>query len=145
MANTFTAAFAQTPKTDVAVVSAAMALTGAGSIADTAPSGAVKLVTAGANGAIVTKLTCTSRVTNTQLVGFLFIRRAADAATALVLIDNILVAANTLSATSKSVTYTFTNVSESLPIRLGAGDELHVGISVATVGGVTFYAEHSDF
>ncbi len=147
MAKTNTAAFAQDPKTALTVPVAAINLTGAGSIADTNNQvvGTSALLTSGNEGAIVTRLSCIPRGTNTAFTAFLFIEPAGSASGTRILIDSIPVAANTVSASVNSKRTDFVLANEVTPIRLGAGDKLHVGMSVALAVGVTFHAEYSNF
>lgn len=138
MANTFTAPFAQTYKTNAAAVTAA--LTGIGTSTVT---GAVLLATAGTNGALVTKITAIPRatVTATSLVLFLV---KASAPTVYNLIDSELMAAYTLAATTAIPETAFGNIAPTTPLRLEAGDMLYVGSQVALAAGIVFYAEQAN-
>jgi len=136
MANTFTAPFAQTPKTATAVATAVATLT------DT-PSNTVLLVTAGVNGAILTRLTAIPRATVTASSLVVFISK--DSGTTQRLIDSELMAAHTVATTTAIPETFFTNYSESSPLRLEAGDRLYVGSQVALAGGIVFRAEFTDF
>jgi hypothetical protein len=136
MALTYTAPFAQTPKTATAVV------TGAATLTDT-PANAVLLLTAGTDGAILTRLTAMPRATVTASSLVLFISK--DNGTTQRLIDSELMAAHTVAATTAIPETVFANYSESSPLRLQAGDRLYVGSQVALAGGVVFRAEHTDF
>lgn len=137
MAKTFTAPFAQTPKTATAVVTAAVS-----SLASDAPTNTVELLTAGADGAILTKLTAIPRATNTGLSLVLFISK--DGGTTKRLIDSKLMAAHTI-ATTTAVPVTAFDYSESAPLRLEAGDKLFVGSQVALASGIVFKSEWMDF
>lgn len=138
MAKTFTAPFAQTYKTNAAAVTAA--LTGIGTSAVT---GAVLLTTAGANGALVTKITAIPRATVTAASLVLFLVKAS--ATAVYnLIDSELMAAYTLAATTAIPETAFGNITPTSPLRLEAGDMLYVGSQVALAAGIVFYAEQAD-
>jgi hypothetical protein len=136
MANTFTAPFAQTPKTATAVCTAVATLT------DT-PANTVLLVTAGTNGAILTRLTAIPRatVTASSLVVFL----SKDGGTTQRLLDSELMAAYTMATTTAVPETTFALYSETTPLRLEANDRLYVGSQVALAGGIVFRAEFSDF
>lgn len=136
MANTFTAPFAQTPKTATAVCTAAATLT------DT-PSNTVLLVTAGADGAILTRLTAIPRATVTASSLVLFISK--DGGTTQRLIDAELMAAYTMATTTLVPETTFALYTETTPLRLEATDRLYVGSQVALAGGIVFRAEFTDF
>jgi hypothetical protein len=136
MANTFTAPFAQTPKTATAVVTAAATLT------DT-PANTVLLVTAGADGAILTRLTAIPRATVTASSLVLFISK--DGGTTQRLIDSELMAAHTVAVTTAIPETVFTFYSETAPLRLEATDRLYVGSQVALAGGIVFRAEFTNF
>lgn len=138
MAKTFTAPFAQTPKTATAVATAAT-----GSITGDAPTGTVLLVTAGADGAIVTRLTAVPRATVTASSLLVWISK--DAGTTQRLIDSALMAAQTISTTAAVTATTFSTYSETSPLRLEAGDRLYVGTQVALASGIVFKAEFTDF
>jgi hypothetical protein len=136
MANTFTAPFAQTPKTATAVCTAAATLT------DT-PSNTVLLVTAGSDGAILTRLTAIPRATVTASDLVIFISK--DGGSTQRLIDSALMAAYTAAVTTATPVTTFANYSEAAPLRLEAGDRIYVGSQVALAGGIVFRAEFTDF
>ena len=145
MANTFTAPFAQIPVTTTAVATTAVALTGSGSVDNDTPSNTVLLATAGANGAILTRLTAMPRATVTTTAAYLFVRKSADASGVRRLIDSSTVIAYTLATTTAVPVTSFTNYSETAPLRLAAGDELYVGASVSLAAGIVFRAELTDF
>jgi hypothetical protein len=136
MANTFTAPFAQTPKTATAVCTAAATLT------DT-PSNTVLLVTAGSDGAILTRLTAIPRATVTASDLVIFISK--DGGSTQRLIDSALMAAYTAAVTTATPVTTFANYSEAAPLRLEAGDRIYVGSQVALAGGIVFRAEFTNF
>lgn len=136
MAKTFTAPFAQTPKTATAVATAAATLT------DT-PSNTVLLMTAGADGCIVTGLTAIPRATVTASSLVLFISK--DNGSTQRLIDSELMSAYTMATTTAIPETVFSRISESSPLRLEAGDRLYVGSQVALAGGIVFKAEYTDF
>ena len=136
MANTFTAPFAQTPKTATAVVTAAATLTDA-------PSNTVLLVTAGSDGAILTRLTAIPRATVTASSLVLFISK--DGGTTQRLIDAELMAAYTMATTTLIPETTFSLYTETTPLRLEASDRLYVGSQVALAGGIVFRAEFTNF
>lgn len=136
MANTFTAPFAQTPKTATAVC------TGVATLTDT-PANTVLLVTAGADGAILTRLTAMPRATVTAASLVLFISK--DGGTTQRLIDSELMAAHTVAATTAIPDTYFTAYNENTPLRLEATDRLYVGSQVALAGGIVFRAEFTNF
>lgn len=137
MAKVFTAPFAQSPKTATAVASAAVA-----SLTTDAPTNTVELITAGADGAILTKLTAIPRATVTASSLVLFISK--DGGTTKRFVDSKLMAAYTM-ATTTAVPVTAFDYSESAPLRLEAGDKLYVGSQVALASGIVFKAEWTDF
>lgn len=138
MAKIFTAPFAQTPKTATAVATAATA-----DIATDAPTGTIKLLTAGAEGAIVTRITAIPRGTVTASSLLLFLSK--DDGTTMRLIDSALMGAHTVDATTAIPVTEFESISETSPIRLEAGDQLYVGSMVAATDGITFRAEWMDY
>lgn len=134
MPKTFTAPFAQTPKTASANLTTATAIDGATAAA---------LVTAGTEGCIVTKITALPKGTITATGLVLYISPAAGAKTAK---DSITLAAYTYAATAKLPMVAFASVTEATPIRLGAGEKLFVGTLVAaTAPGIDVTAEYTDF
>jgi hypothetical protein len=137
MAKTFTAPFAQTPKISTAVATGAV-----GSLTGDTPTNTVLLLTAGSDGAIVTKLTAMPRstVTASSLVVFV----SGDSGTTKRLIDSKLMAALTVNTTT-AITVTEFDYSETAPLRLEAGEEVYVGSQVALANGIVFRAEHTDF
>ena len=147
MTKTFTAAFAQTPKTNSVMLTAAVALTGANSLAD--PASAVNntslLYTAPAEGAIVTDLRFVPRATTTLMGGMFFIRHSAKPSTERHYQGCVVIPANTVSVSSPPVSYVISNISETTPLRLGAGDEVHVGLTVANTGGITAAIQATEF
>jgi hypothetical protein len=137
MAKTFTAPFAQTPKTATAVCTAVA------TVANDTPANTVELLTAGADGAILTRLTAIPRATVTASSLVIFI--SSDSGTTKRLIDSELMAAYTMATTTAVPETTFSMYSETTPLRLMAGDKLYVGSQVALAGGIVFRAEYTDF
>lgn len=137
MAKTFTAPFAQTPKTATAVVTAAA------TVGTDSPSNTVLLMTAGADGCIVTALAAMPRATVTASSLLLYISK--DNGTTQRLIDSELMAAHTVATTTAIPETTFARISESAPLRLEAGDKLYVGSQVALASGIVFTAQYTDF
>jgi hypothetical protein len=145
MAKTFTAPFAQAPASWAATATTAFALTGTGSLADNTPANTVLLGTAGVDGAIVTRISALPRATSTQTLAALFVRRSTDAANIRNFLAGVTVPAQTISATT-GVTETNLNVAtEFEPLRLGAGDELYVGLGTTQTGGIVFNARAVQF
>lgn len=137
MAKTNTAAFAQDPKTFTAV-----ATTAVGSLTDDSPTNTVALVTAGAEGAIVTRLTAIPRATVTAMALYIFLSK--DSGTTKRLVRSALMGAHTVDPTTAIPVVDF-GFTEAEPLRLEAGDELYVGIGVTASSGVVFAAEATDF
>jgi len=138
MPMTFTAPFAQSPKTATAVATGAT-----GSFAGDSPTNTVLLLTAGADGAILTRLTAIPRATVTASSLMVFISK--DNGTTQRLIDSELMAAHTVATTTAIPETVFPLYSETTPLRLQAGDRLYVGSQVALAGGIVFRAEFTDF
>lgn len=136
MPMTETPAFAQTPKTATAAVSLAAA-----NISTDAPTNTELLLTAGANGSIVTRLTAIPRATVAPSSLLLFISN--DSGTTKRLIDSETMALQTVSTSAGISETAFSNYSETRPLRLAAGDRLYVGSQVAA--NVVFKAEYTDF
>jgi ABC-type iron transport system FetAB permease component len=104
---------------------------------------AVKLLTAGANGALVKSIKAIARgtVTPTQLQ--LYLKRPTDAAYYMLPLGAML-AGYTMAASTANTPAAFA-VSASDPLRLGAGDEVWCAIGVALAAGVVFEAEFENF
>lgn len=137
MAMTFTAPFAQTPKTAYAACSSA------GTIADDSPTNTALLVTAGSNGCIVTRVSAIPRGTVTATGIYLFISK--DSGTTKRLKFSETMSAQTLAATAGVTKTNFADISESTPLRLEAADRLYCSIGVALTNGAVFSAEFVDF
>ena len=135
MANTFTAPFVQTYKTAAWPISAA-----AGSVNTSSPTGLGLLVTAGANGALVTKITAIPRATVTAASLLLFLVKGAQP-TIYHLIDSEVMPPYTFAATTAIPETVFNNISDETPLRLEAGDVLYVGSQVALTAGIVFSAQ----
>jgi len=138
MANTFTAAFAQTPKTASAVATGV-----AGTITGDAPTNTVLLCTAGVNGAILTRLWAIPRATVTA--SSLIIWISSDTGTTKRIKDSVLMPAQTVATTTAITNTQFTNYTETTPLRLQAGDQIYIGSQVALASGIVFSAEYTDF
>ncbi len=139
MAKTFTAPFAQTPRTGTAVVTAAV-----GNATTDAPTGAVLLATAGADGAIVTRLSAMPRTTLSATGLLLFLVKSASPSVYR-LIDSEQMTTYAESASVATPETPFPNISESTPLRLEAGDMLYVASKSAIATGIVFKAEWTDF
>lgn len=137
MAKTFTAPFAQTAKTGTAV------LTAASTITTDAPTNTVLIATAGADGALVTALSFIPRATVTATALYLFVSKDNGATQRLV--DSELMSAYTLATTTAIPEVKFTNISETAPLRLEAGDKLYVSIGVALASGIVATCQWTDF
>lgn len=136
MAKTFTAAFAQDPKTFSAVSTTAV-----GSLTGDSPTNTQALVTAGPDGAIVTKVTAIPRATVTASALYLFLSKNG---TQKRLIASALMAAHTVAATTEIPVVDF-GYSETEPLRLEAGDQLFVGVGVTASSGIVFTAQSTDY
>ena len=125
----------QTPKSGVAVC------TTANSTYSDTPTNTQKLLTAGPNGARVTKITALARATNTATELQLYV--SYDAGTTKRLINSKLMAAYTVAQTTANVPTDF-GYTEDLPLQLLAGAELYVAIGVSNTG-IVFHAEWGDY
>jgi hypothetical protein len=137
MAKTFTAPFAQTPKTASAVATAASA-----DLHLDTPTNTVLLCTVGADGGLLTRLSAIPRATVTASSLLLWV--SLDGGTTKRLVDSALMAAHTVAETTAVPVTPFTRYSESAPERLQAGASLYVGSAVALAGGIVFTAEYTD-
>lgn len=138
MAKTFIAPFAQTPKTATGVATIATS-----SITGDTPTNTIKLFTAGADGAILTRLWAIPRATVTASSLLLFISN--DSGTTKRLIDSVLMSAQTISTTIAILSTKFSNYSETTPLRIAAGDEIYVGTQIECTDGIVFYTEYTEF
>lgn len=137
MAKTFTAAFAQTPKTFTAVATGAV-----GSLNGDAPTNTVELLTAGPEGAIVTSISAIPRGTITATSLLLFLSKNGSVKR---LLSSELMRAHTIDGITAIPVVEFKYM-ETEPLRLEAGDKLFVGVGVAaTGGGVVFTAQSTDY
>jgi len=137
MAKTFTAPFAQTPKIGTAVC------TGAGAITNDTPTNTVLLVTAGADGCIVTRVKAMPRATVTASSLHLYV--STDSGTTQRMLDSALMAAYTQATTTLTPKTSFADITETTPLRLPAGAEIYCQSEVALAGGIVFSAEFTDF
>lgn len=140
MAKTFTAPFAQTPKTGFALVTAAL-----GTPNGNTPTGTSLIATAGTDGALLTAVSALPMNTVSATSLFLYVRRSTDGATIRNNVDNVAMPAYTWATTTATPVTKFPTVTVDTPLRLAAGDEVHVGIGVALAAGIQFKAEFTDF
>ncbi len=138
MAKTMTAPFAQTPKNASAVVTDASA-----SLDGLTPTNTVLLLTAGADGALLTRLRAIPRATVTASDLLLWV--SLDGGTSKYLLDSVLMAAHTVATTTAIPMTSFSSYTEDAPLRLEAGAKLYVGSAVALAGGIVFNANYTDF
>ena len=111
---------------------------------DDAPANAAAaLVTAGANGARVTKIHAIPRatVTATQLQLY---RDGDGGGAAKRLFDSALMGAYTMAQTTEAPTTDF-GYSDDNPLILAAGEKVYPAIGVALAAGVVFVAEWADY
>jgi hypothetical protein len=125
----------QTPKSGVAVC------TTANSTYSDTPTNTQKLLTAGPNGARVTKITALARATNTATELQLYV--SYDAGTTKRLINSKLMAAYTVAQTTGQTATDF-GYSEDFAMILAAGAEIYAAIGVSNTG-VVFHAEWGDY
>ena len=125
----------QTPKSGVAVC------TTANSTYSDTPTNTQKLLTAGPNGARVTKITALARATNTAMELQLYV--SYDAGTTKKLINSRQMAAYTVAQTTGQTPTDF-GYSEDAAMILSANAELYVAIGVSNTG-VVFAVEWGDY
>lgn len=138
MPKTHEAPFAQAARIQTAVVTAAVA-----NLATDTPTGTVAVLTAGPEGCVVSRVTAIPRATVTASSLVLFVKKSGQ--NALRLIDSEQLATHTVTATTAIPETIFGNISDSSPLRLDAGDELHVGSQVALAAGIVFAANWMDY
>jgi hypothetical protein len=86
-----------------------------------------------------------TRATNTATMGALFLRKSSDPVGKRSIVGSVSIAAQTLSTSTAIAEYPFSIASETSPMRLQAGDELHFGIAVAQSSGITATAQFVNF
>lgn len=120
----------------------AAAITTAAQTTYDAPANAVKLMTAGPNGARLTRLRSRPRATVTATGLHLYI--SLDAGVTKTLIDSALMSAHTVAATTKipETDWLYTDLN---PLILAPNAELWVSQAVALVAGVAHEAEWADY
>lgn len=126
MANIFTAPFAQTPKTNAVDLTAATAVGAVGTV----------LVTAGANGCVVTSIRATPKGTVTA--SGINVNKSGK------VIRSETLPAYTSALTAKLPQVAF-DITPSTPIELGPNETLDVSLLVAQAAGVTFFATWKDY
>ena len=136
MALTHVAAFAQSGKTAQAVVTTAV--TG---LDGTSPANTELLLTAGEEGALLTRLTAIPRATVTLSCLLLWIAKGDGSVKHLK--DSALMAAHSVAATTAIPVTVFSRYTEDTPLRLEAGDKLYVGTAVN--GNIAFNGNYTNF
>lgn len=131
-----TANFAQTPITGDATV------TDACTDIDDAPTDTALLLTAGAAGAVVDRVTAVPRATIAATVVYLF--ASSDGGTTQRLINAKPAGAETISTTAAPTVIDF-GYTRLAPLELAANEHLYCAASVALAGGWCFRAEGADF
>lgn len=108
------------------------------------PTNTALLATANAQGSLLTALSAMPRASVTAANGiYLFLSK--NGGTTKSLLDSELMAAYTLSATTKVPKTKFIDYTEDTPLRLGAGESLYVGLATALAAGVDVHAQVSNF
>lgn len=148
MANTFTAPFAQSPKSSSIVATTAVSLTTNGVENSTTVTNSVLLLTAGIDGAILTALSAIPRATVTATA--LWLWTSPDSGTTRNLIASALMPAHTLATTTELIRVVFKHadgsaISETAPLRLAANERIYAGIGVTLSAGIMFNARFTDF
>lgn len=138
MAMTNVAAFAQTPKTAPALLTAAVA-----NLASLTPTGVVSAFTAGPNGAIITRISVIPRGSISATGVYMF--KSVDSGATQRFKDSIGLPLQTVSAGANITGAIFPSYSETKPMRLGAGDILYFGLGVAQATGVEVDVEYTNF
>lgn len=126
MAMTYTAPFAQTPKSNAVDLTAAVAVGTAGTV----------IVTAGANGCVVTSIRATAK--GTLSASGININKAGKP------IRSETLPSYTYAAGAKLPQVAF-DVSLTAPIELAAGETLDASVLVAQGSGVTVFATWKDY
>lgn len=140
MPKIFTAPFAQDPRTADNVIVVALQ-----NVATDAPTGAVLLATAGANGAIVPRLGAMPRATLATAVGLiLYVSR--DQGATLRPKGSVTMPAVSIANTAGLPETDFPKITEQRPLRLGPNERLYVGAMVAPPsGGIAVQCDVVDF
>lgn len=138
MSMTNVPAFAQTPDTAPALLTAAIS-----NLASLTPTGLVTAFTAGPNGAIVTRITVIPRGSVTATGVYMF--KSTDAGVTQHFKDSIGLPLQNVTAGTNIVGATFPNYSETRPFRVGAGEILSFGLGIAQSNGVDVDVEFTNF
>ena len=128
-----------TPQTPRA---AAVVTTSANTTYTSSPSNTGTLITAGANGARVTRIRSTPRASATATGLHLFL--STDGGTTKLLIDSVLMSAHTVAATT-AIPQTDWGYSEDNPLILPANAILYVSQAVTLSDGIVTEAEWADY
>jgi len=126
----------QTPKTAYCVLDTAS------TDIDDVPTASVLLVTAGANGARLTKLTAMPRATVTA--SLLCVYLSKDAGTTKRLLSSVLMSAHTVANTT-AIPVTDFGYSEDNALILEADDRLYMTTAVALAGGIVVAAQFANY
>jgi hypothetical protein len=103
----------------------------------------VELCKAGADGALLTRLSAVPRATVTE--SDLLLWTSSDDGTTLYLLDSALMAAHTVAATTAIPLTAFSRYTEDTPLRLEANMSLYVGTAVTLASGIVFNGNYTDF
>lgn len=103
---------------------------------------AVLLLTAGADGSVVTSLTAIPRATATATQLQLYV--SPDSGTTLYLLSTALLAAYTMAQTTLDPIVDF-GFTQQEPLRLAATNRLYIAAGVALAGGIVFNAQYQDY
>ncbi|MBX7147127.1 MAG: hypothetical protein K1X44_07450 [Alphaproteobacteria bacterium] len=129
--------FIKTTKTSQAVA------TLANNDVDDNPVGTVLLTTSGNEGSIVTNITALARASlASSMACYLYLSK--DNGVTQRLLSVKLMASFTFSPTTAQIPVDF-GYSETLPLKLEAGDQIYCGIATALVGGVVFTCQRQDY
>lgn len=121
---------------------AAVVTTTANTTYTSSPTGTAALITAGANGARVTRIRSIPRATVTATGLHLFL--STDGGTTKLLIDSVLMSAHTVAATT-AIPETDWGYSDDNPLILPASGILYVSQAVALTDGIVTEAEWADY
>lgn len=126
----------QTPKAATCV------LTTASTDIDDAPTTAVTLLTAGANGARVTSVTAMPRATVTATNICLYV--STDGGTTKRIVDSVLMSAHTVANTT-AIPVTDFGYAEATPMILPANAVLYATTAVSLTEGIVVFAQYADY
>lgn len=103
---------------------------------------AVLLMTAGADGALITRLTAIPRATVTATQLQLYV--SPDNGTTLYLVNTALMPAYTMAQTTQAAPTDF-GYTPAAPLRIAGTNRLYIAAGVALAGGIVFNAEYQDY